>query len=164
MDDSRISRRDGAAEPAPIARFRQEASPRGPVEAGTEGAPSNPGAAGVRSQASTADLFALLWKGLADILGTAAAATLLRRAIQRATPRAPELSALSITRESLEYRYTLPSNWTSPVSDPSGALSELAAELWPLLVDLTGSVVTQRLAQIPELRALAIRAGGEPPP
>jgi len=113
----------------------------------------------VRGTASAADLFALLWKGLADILGTAAAATLLRRAAQRALPRAPELAALCITRQNLEYRYTLPPNWTSAVSDPSGSLSALTAELWPLLVDLTGSVVTQRLAEIPELRALGVVAG-----
>lgn len=157
MDDSRISRRDGAAEPAQISRFRQGGQARGSREPGAD-------ARGIQSAASAADLFALLWKGLADILGTAAAATLLRRATQRALPRAPELAALSITRQSLEYRYTLPSSWTSPVSDPSGALPALAAELWPLLVDLTGSVVTQRLAQIPELRALGVVPREEPQP
>ena len=106
----------------------------------------------------------MLWKELADILGTAAAATLLRRAAQRARPRAPELAALSIARQGLEYRYTLPSSWTSRVSDPSGALVVLARELWPLLMDLTGLVVVQRLAQIPELDALATAARQEPQP
>ncbi|HEY6724540.1 MAG TPA: hypothetical protein VI197_10930 [Polyangiaceae bacterium] len=120
-------------------------------------------AANANGEGSAADVFALLWAGLADILGTAAAATLLRRAAQCALPRAPELAALRIARQSLEYRYTLPSSWTS-VSGPRGALQALARELWPLLVDLTGSVVIQRLAQHPELRALgaAPRSESEP--
>jgi len=113
---------------------------------------------------SAAELFGLLWRGLADILGTAAAAALLRRAAQRALPRWPELAALCILRERLEYRYTVPSNWKSPVPSLPGALSALTRELWPLLVDLTGSVVVQRLAQIPELRERGILPPAEAPP
>jgi hypothetical protein len=101
---------------------------------------------------SASDLFTILWDALADILGTAAAATLLRRAARRVVPRFAELAALSITRESLEYRYTVPPAWKDPSRDPPQALCELARELCTLLVDLTGSVVVNRLAQIPELR------------
>jgi hypothetical protein len=101
---------------------------------------------------STGDLFAVLWRALADMLGTAAAATLLRRAAQRAVSRSPELAGLSITREKLAYHYTVPFSWNGPVPDQSQALCELARELWTLLVDLTGSVVVNRLARIPELR------------
>jgi hypothetical protein len=97
-------------------------------------------------------LFALLWEGLADILGTAAAATLLRRAAQRAMPRWPELTALVITRANQEYRYTIPAAWKEPGADPPQALCELARELSALLADLTGSVVINRLAQTRELR------------
>ena len=111
-----------------------------------------PGGGGAGAELSTGDLFKVLWEALADILGTAAAATLLRRAAQRAAPRFPELAALSITRESLEYRYSVPSLWKEPADGPPQALCELARELWSLLVDLTGSVVVNRLAQIPELR------------
>lgn len=128
-------------------------SVRGPPAMGSEGANTTDGA-DADGEGSSADVFALLWTGLADILGTAAAATLLRRSAQCALPGAPDLAALHITRQSLEYRYTLPSSWTSPGSDSSGALQALARELWPLLVALTGSVVIQRLAQLPELRAL----------
>ena len=101
---------------------------------------------------SAANVFGILWRALSDILGTSAAATLLRRAAQRAVPRWPELAALSITRESLEYHYTVPSVWNEPTRDVPRALSELARELTALLVELTGSVVVNRLAQIPELR------------
>jgi hypothetical protein len=109
-------------------------------------------AGGAGASLSAGDLFTVLWEALADILGTAAAATLLRRAAKRAVSRWPELAALSITRESLEYRYDVPSGWKVPAMDPPQALCELARELWALLVDLTGSVVVNRLAQIPELR------------
>ena len=111
-----------------------------------------PEGGGAGADLSAAHLFAVLWEALADILGTAAAATLLRRAAQRAAPRWPELAALTITRESLDYRYSVPSAWNDPAEDPPQALCELARELWALLVDLTGSVVVNRLAQVPELR------------
>lgn len=107
---------------------------------------------GVGADLSASDLFTILWEALADILGTATSATLLRRAAQRAVPRFPELADLSIRRESLEFRYTVPLAWKAPAPDPPDALCELARELWTLLVDLTGSVVVNRLAQIPELR------------
>ena len=110
---------------------------------------------------SAANTFGILWRALVDILGTAAAATLLRRAALRALPRWPELAALSIRRESLEYYYTVPSAWNDPAPDPPQALSELARELWMLLAELTGSVVVNRLAQIPELRDQGIVPHGE---
>jgi len=110
---------------------------------------------------SSADLFGILWRGLADILGTAAAATLLRRSAQRALPNWPELAALCIVRERLEYRYNLPANWEQPLPKRPGALAEVACELWPLLIDLTGSVVIQRLAKIPELRHHGMLPPGE---
>lgn len=122
-----------------------------PVTAGEVPCGGTPGG-GAGADLSAGDLFTILWEALADILGTAAAATLLRRAAQRAVPRWPELAVLSVTRDSLEYRYTVPSAWKAPALDPPEALCELARELWTLLIDLTGSVVVNRLAQIPELR------------
>jgi len=101
---------------------------------------------------SAANIFNILWRALTDILGTAAAATLLRRAVQRAVPRWPELTALSITRQTFEYYYTVPSAWNDPAPVPPRALCELVRELWTLLVELTGSVVVNRLARLPELR------------
>src|ERR1051325_10337245 len=64
---------------------------------------------------SIADLFTLVWDALADVLGTATTAAVLRRAARRAAPRCAELTELSISREKLEYRCTLPSRW---VNDP----------------------------------------------
>ena len=97
------------------------------------------------------------------MLGTAAAATLLRRAALRATPRCPELLALSIVRADLEYRYTVPAAWSEAAPDAPQALRALTRELWPLLVDLTGSVVVDRLAQIPEFRDRGIVPRREEP-
>lgn len=105
---------------------------------------------------SAGDLFTILWSALADILGTAAAAALLRRAAQRAVVHWPELASLAITRERLEYRYSLPVHWKDPSSDPPRALCELARELCTLLVDLTGPVIVNRLAQIPELESRGV--------
>jgi hypothetical protein len=101
---------------------------------------------------SGSDLFALLWQALAEMLGTAAAATLLRRAAQRATPAFPDLSGVDITRAALEYQYKLPEAWQQASHGPPRALFELVRELWPLLVELTGSVVVTRLLRISELR------------
>lgn len=120
---------------------------------------------------SAAALFTLLWEGLADVLGTAATAVLVRRAARRAAPRSPELAELAISRENLEYRFTLPRAWTdraaavaAAAADDAHALRELVGELKPLLVELTGPVVVRRLAQIPELRERGIIPTDEGPP
>jgi hypothetical protein len=97
-------------------------------------------------------LFNLLWEALADVLGTAATATLLRRAARRALPRCPQLGELTIERENLEYRYRLPGAWEDPDKILPPALRELVGELRPLLVELTGPVVLRHLEQVPELR------------
>jgi hypothetical protein len=115
-----------------------------------------PSRAHASAKLSSAALFALIWDGLADLLGTAAAATLLRRAAQRAAPRDPELAELAIVRENLEYRYTLPSAWSDPTEGTQRALRRLVGELLPLLVELTGPLVVNHLAQIPELRERGI--------
>ena len=148
MDDSHNIRRGGAPESGQVIRLRQVTSAREPAPT-TEvsGAPPLAGAESICAH----DLFALVWHALADMLGTAAAATLLRRAARRAAVRSPELTQLSITRDSLEYQYALPASWSTPAASPPPALRELVSELCVLLVDLTGPVVINRLAQIPEL-------------
>ena len=138
MDDSRDSRRDAPPAGGQILHLRRIDAVRGP----------DPDA-----DLSCHHLFTVLWDALADVLGTAAAAALLRRAAQRATLHCPELTGLSITRESLEYRFVVPAAWNDPAhAQGRVALCALTTALWPLLVDLTGSVVTNRLAQIPALR------------
>jgi hypothetical protein len=101
-------------------------------------------------------LFTLLWEALADVLGTAATAALLRRAARRAVLRYPELTELAISREKLEYRCTLPAAWAGVTEGTPLALRELVTELRPLLVELTGPVVVRRLERIPELRGRGV--------
>src|ERR1051325_7380679 len=72
---------------------------------------ARPSGAAAGAELSIAALFTLVWDALADVLGTAATATLLRRAARRAAPRCLELGELAIAREKLEYRYTLPPEW-----------------------------------------------------
>jgi hypothetical protein len=107
------------------------------------------------AELSSAALFTLLWNALADLLGTAAAATLLRRATQRAAMHSPEFAELAIVRENLEYRYTLPSAWNDRTGGAQRALRHLVGELLPLLVELTGPLAVGHLAQISELRDLS---------
>jgi hypothetical protein len=102
---------------------------------------------------TTAMLFERLWSTLADVLGTPAAAVLLRRAIKRAVVSAPELGGLAIHREELGYGYTLPVAWEVDGPEPAASLRALVVELCPLLVELTGLVVVRRLARIPEIEA-----------
>jgi hypothetical protein len=128
-----------------ILHFPKASAARGPIE-------GNPQSASGITALSSADLFALLWQALADVLGTAATATLLRRAAQRAAVASPELAALSITREALEYQYKVPDTWGSVAPEPPTALCNLVRELWVFLVELTGSVVVARLLHISELR------------
>src|SRR5260221_10055887 len=92
------------------------------MDRGASSLNGGPSRAHASAELSSAALFALLWDGLADLLGTAASATLLRRAAQRAAPRDPELAELEIVRENLEYRYTLPSAWSDPAEGTQRAL------------------------------------------
>src|SRR2546428_9642954 len=101
-------------------------------------------------------LFKLIWDSFADVLGTTAAATLLRRAAQRATPRSPELGEFAILRTDAGYTYTLPRALVGKLEHTPVALRELVGELRPLLAELTGQVVVRRIDQIPGLRERGI--------
>ena len=102
------------------------------------------------SRVAPAHVFAGLWDALADILGTAATATLLRRALVRAAGQ-PGLNDITIAREDLTYTYHLPTSWADPQSAAShAALGALAVQLRTLLVELTGDVVLGRLARLSE--------------
>ena len=103
-----------------------------------------------------AALFKLIWDSVADVLGTTAAATLLRRAAQRAMPRSPELGEFAILRIDTGYTYTLPRALVGKLEHTPVALRELVVELRPLLAELTGQVVVRRIEQIPGLRERGI--------
>jgi hypothetical protein len=102
---------------------------------------------------SAAALFAIVWDALAEVLGTAAVAAIVRRAAGQAVAQSPELIDLVVIRADLEYSYTLPPLWSQKAERGPIALRVLVAEIGRLLVELTGTVVIRRLEQIPELRA-----------
>lgn len=111
---------------------------------------------------SAAQVFDLLWDNLADLMGTAAVATLMRRALSTASTKKPELASLNVLREELEYRYQLPDSWqTECHGESTGALKELLAELGPLLVRLTGPVAVRRLERIALLKECDILTSEE---
>ena len=106
-----------------------------------------------------AALFAIVWDAVAEVLGTAGTAAIVRRAAARAARQSRELVELDIRREGLEYRYTLPHAWSHPAEAAAPgerapiALRALIAEIGRVLVELTGTIVVGRLEQIPELCA-----------
>jgi hypothetical protein len=106
-----------------------------------------------------AALFALVWEALAEVLGTAATAAIIRRAAGRAAAVSPELVDVVIRRENLEYRYALPHAWSQPDNavmpgeQAPVALKQLIAETGRVLMELTGTVFVGQLEQIPQLRA-----------
>jgi hypothetical protein len=109
------------------------------------------------SGASAAELFNLLWETVADILGTAATATLLRRSIKQAAARTAWLDPVIVTRTDLDYTYRLPEAWKQPGNDEAvDALRIVAAELRVLLVELTGPVVVTRLGRLAAFRKWGI--------
>jgi hypothetical protein len=110
-----------------------------------------------RTGASAAELFDVLWETLADVLGTAATATLVRRAIHKAAARIAWPEPVVVTRSGPEYTYRLPGAWKQPGNDESvDGFRVLAAELRVLLVELTGPVVITRLGQVAALRKWGI--------
>ncbi len=118
-----------------------------PQVASRSRAPSHPGVA------AAADLFQRLWDDVADLVGTAATAALLRRALKRSSANHPELAAVVLRREGLEYGWALPAAWHDPERrDAVDHLRRLVCDdLLPLFRELTGPVIARRLAQSPEL-------------
>jgi hypothetical protein len=101
---------------------------------------------------SGAVLFAILWEELADLLGSAATAALLRRAARRAAQRSQELAQLSIARVDEQFGFVVPESF-AVTRGPCPALRELLDELRPLLEEATGPIALQRLAEVPALRS-----------
>ena len=105
---------------------------------------------------SATALFAIVWDSLADTLGTAAVAAIVRRAVGRAAVEHPELVDLVVLREDLAYRYRLPQAWSQNGDRGAVAFRGLVTEIGRLLVDLTGTVVICKLEQLPELRSCGL--------
>jgi len=103
--------------------------------------------------AAAAELFQRLWDEVTDLIGTAATVALLRRALKRASAKEPELAALVLRREGLEYAWSLPASWHDPERrDAVERLRRLVRDdLHPLFRELTGPVIARRLAQVPDL-------------
>lgn len=100
---------------------------------------------------NAAACFAMVWDTVADIVGTAATAALVRRAVKRASARCPALGELTVSRRSFTPDYSLPRSWQE---NPAGEESMdqflvLLRELVLLLRELTGTIVLRRLAQLP---------------
>ena len=115
---------------------------------------------------SAAELFDLLWESLVDVLGTAATAIILRRAIQQAALRTPCPEQVAVVRIGLEYEYRVPETWKQSGNDEAvDTLRVVAAALRVLLVELTGPVVVDRLGRLASFRKWGIEfsngAGGE---
>ena len=124
-----------------------------PVVEGEVPCGGDPEGGGAGADLSAANLFAVLWEAARGHprhrrRGHAPAPRGAARGCRagRSWPRSPSRGRASTTAT------RVPSAWKDPAPDPPQALRELARELWTLLVDLTGSVVVNRLAQIPELR------------
>lgn len=110
------------------------------------------------SECTAAGLFQLLWENLADVLGAAATAALVRRSAKRVANRLPGRESVTIAREGFTYRYTLPARWNQHDREPLMALRDLVQELLPILAELTGPVVVRRIEAFAEFRRCGLLA------
>ena len=108
------------------------------------------------AECTAAALFDALWGGLADVIGPTATSALIQRSVKRALPDDAGLRELVIARDGFTYTYTVPPSWTEAGAQPRAAVARLVAELWPLLTELTGSVVIRRLRDEPLLRRCGV--------
>jgi hypothetical protein len=107
-------------------------------------------AAGNETSCTPADLFAVLWAVLVEMLGAPTTATLMRRSARQRMGEYPELEELVITRQGFDYSYAVPAAWTQ-ANEQSTALHALFVDLCALLLELTGPVVVRRLKELPQL-------------
>ncbi|MET0411319.1 MAG: hypothetical protein ABW217_08475, partial [Polyangiaceae bacterium] len=61
------------------------------------------------------------------------------------------------------YRYRVPAAWKGELGHSPAALRALVDELCRLLIDLTGSIVVNRLKHTPELAARGVISAREEP-
>lgn len=98
------------------------------------------------------------------MVGTAAAAILLRRAIKQVARESWWPEAVIVARNGLDYEYRLAETWKQPGDeDALRAVRGLAAALRVLLVELTGPVVLRRLGRLAPFREQGIDFNDEVP-
>ena len=103
------------------------------------------------TQPTAGELFDLLWEQLAELLGTAATATLVCRAAKRAAAEA--LPTVIVNHDTLNYEYQVPESWRRAAdTNALRSLRDLATELGVLLTRLTGPVVVEHLEREPRFR------------
>jgi hypothetical protein len=103
------------------------------------------------TQPTAGELFDLLWQRLAELLGTAATATLVCRAAKRAAAEA--LPTVIVNHDTLNYEYQVPESWRRAAdTNALRSLRELVTELGVLLTRLTGPVVVEHLEREPRFR------------
>jgi hypothetical protein len=107
-------------------------------------------------ECAAAHLFGIVWATMSDVLGPPATATLFRRSLKLAAPRSNELSGVEIRRVGFEHSYRLPATWSDGGHEPMEALRAVAAELSPLLAELTGPTILRRLRAHPDLQRCRI--------
>jgi hypothetical protein len=106
----------------------------------------------VTDECTASDLFDQVWQTMADVLGNAATATLMRRSAKRAAVRSRDLDELIVSRTGLTFSYTVPAAWRLCRPEPVASLRELARELGPILTELTGVVIVRRLNSLVDLK------------
>ena len=119
---------------------KADAAPR----LGVAGGPA-PVPAAVERAPAPGESFERLRLALADQLGSATADLLLRRAMKRATPRAPGLAEVVAMPSRPVCGASEPWGWP-PGGPGRAALGELVDELGPLLVGLGGPAVVRQVA------------------
>jgi hypothetical protein len=118
---------------------------------------------GVSGSLAAAEVFDAVWGCLIEVLGTAATATLIRRAAKRVSAIAPDLPSVTVNRDTVTYGYEVPAVWRRP--DDARALHSLRVlftELGFLLRELTGDVVVRRLERLAPLREAGLTFNEEP--
>jgi len=111
-------------------------------------------------QPTTAQVFARLRECLTDVIGSAATAAFLRRAVRKAAESHPELRMIEITKNHLDYQYVVPEKWTAG-RDSLPVLIDVSRQLEALLSDLTGQVMIRHLRTVPLLLDAGLFRDGE---
>lgn len=99
-------------------------------------------------------LFDTLWSELAVVVGSAATAALLKRAVRASGLSMP----VEIERVDLNYVYRVPEGWDG--ESGTAEFQVLVDRLSVLLRDLTGSIVLDRLVMNPTLSSFVQSAKG----
>lgn len=90
-----------------------------------------------------------LWTAVAEVIGSAATAVLIRRAIKRAARQYPSLDDLTVELQEFLYQLRIPEHWDAPPdAETAEAIRALIAAFTEIARQLSGEILIRHISRL----------------